>query len=997
MRSLAALLCLLFCLPAAAQDFIPRRQGKPPGPPKSPAQALAAMTVPEGFTVELVAAEPDLVNPVAMTIDERGRFWVTESLEYPRHQPGPGRDRIKILEDTDGDGKVDKTSIFADGLNIPSGIAVGYGGVWVANAPDILFLQDTDGDGKADKQEVVVTGFGRDDTHELPNSLTWGPDGWLYGLNGVFNPAHIVQNGKTWDFTCAVWRIHPRTREFQLFSEGTSNPWGIAFNNDGALFVSACVIDHLWHLAERGYYRRQGGPYPPHTWILESIVKHPHYLAAYCGIHYSDSDAYPPEWRNVLFMGNIHEGAINTDVLEDRGSSYFGKPRPNFLEAHDVWFMPVVQKTGPDGCLYVLDWYDRYHCYQDASADPQGVDRLHGRLYRVRYKQTPHTPAGFDLAKLSDDELVQKLGGGNDFLRDTSRRLLAQRLIERRSQRGADALTPALQTLTFLQDEAGLLGPAQMNALWALLSGDAADDAFLLNLMNQAAPLLRAWGVRAAGNRGDVSDAVRQRVAALAADESPNVRLQVAVAAPKLVGMDAVAVLVAVLQHSGDDALIPAIVWQNLKPRLDTQGEQFLALVAGLNQRAPAVNAVLPRVAEVLLSGKPDPQALATLVRLLGGDRAANRVLRAVLERVVSGEIAGAELASLQTELAGVVGPAVANGKNPLHRDALLLSVAWGDANRPAAAAWLQDAKLDAAERLLAAEALLVHDTDGTAAKIAGYALDPATGSPEFRSSLLAALGRSDDAAVAGTLLALFKSLPAELQPRAAELLTQRPAWAARLVAAVAAGTVPKDVLNVNQIRRLVGSSDTALATQATAIWGTVREGRNPGREKVIADVKTMLAKTPGDPHAGIPVFKKLCGQCHKIYGEGQEVGPDITGVGRNNYDQLLSNVLDPSLVIGAGYQARTVVTTQGRVLAGLVVEDTPQRLVLKIQGGKTEAIPRDQIDEDVVSDVSLMPEGIETQLTPQELADLFAFLALDRPPSDPEAQRLPGAPEPRR
>ncbi len=149
------------------------------------------MKVPEGFHVELVAAEPDLVNPVAMTFDERGRIWVTESLEYPRHSSGPGRDRIKILEDTDGDGKVDKVTVFADGLNIPSGIAVGHGGVWVANSPDILFLQDTDGDGKADRREVVVTGFGRDDTHELPNSLTWGPDGWLYGLNGVFNPAHV--------------------------------------------------------------------------------------------------------------------------------------------------------------------------------------------------------------------------------------------------------------------------------------------------------------------------------------------------------------------------------------------------------------------------------------------------------------------------------------------------------------------------------------------------------------------------------------------------------------------------------------------------------------------------------------------------------------------------------------------------------------------------------------------------------------------------------------
>ena len=217
----------MLALPCPAQEErIPHAQDKPPGPALSPAEAIAKMTVPEGFTVELVASEPDIVNPVAMTIDERGRFWITESLEYPRRSPGPGKDRIKILEDTDADGKADTFTVFMEGLNIPSGIAVGHGGVWIANSPDILFVQDTDGDGKADTSEVVVTGFGRDDTHELPNSLTWGPDGWLYGLNGVFNPAHVVYGPKNpnfkdgqkpWDITCAMFRIHPKTREFQVF------------------------------------------------------------------------------------------------------------------------------------------------------------------------------------------------------------------------------------------------------------------------------------------------------------------------------------------------------------------------------------------------------------------------------------------------------------------------------------------------------------------------------------------------------------------------------------------------------------------------------------------------------------------------------------------------------------------------------------------------------------------------------------------------------------
>ena len=397
-----------------------------PGPPLSPAEAVRRMTVHDGFSVELVASEPDIVNPVAMTFDERGRIWITESVEYPRHSAGPGRDRVKVLESTKGDGRYDKVTVFAEGLNIPSGIAVGHGGVWVANAPDILFLQDTDGDGKADRREVVVTGFGRDDTHELPNSLTWGPDGWLYGLNGVFNRSHVKSGGKEFHFTCALFRIHPKTREFQLFCEGTSNPWGVAWDTVGSAFVSACVIDHLWHLAETGYYHRQGGPYPPYTWKLGSIVKHKHQKAAYCGIHFFDSDAYPPEYRERLYMGNIHGGCINVDKLQRDGSTYFATPEPDFLTANDAWFMPVAQKTGPDGCLYILDWYDRYHCYQDANRDSPGLDRLKGRLYRVRYKDTPRAKP-FDLAKESDDQLFEWLASDNGFFREVAQRLLMER------------------------------------------------------------------------------------------------------------------------------------------------------------------------------------------------------------------------------------------------------------------------------------------------------------------------------------------------------------------------------------------------------------------------------------------------------------------------------------------------------------------------------------------------------------------------------------------
>jgi len=577
----------------AQEEFVPRRQEKPPGPALSPQDAIAKMTVPEGFSVELVASEPDIQNPVAMTFDERGRIWITESFEYPRLEAGPGRDRVKVLEDTDGDGVTDKVTIFAEGLNIPSGIAVGHGGVWVANSPDILFLQDTDGDGKADKREVVVTVFGRDDTHELPNSLNWGPDGYLYGLNGVFNYSNVKQNGKEFPFTCAMFRINPRTREFEVFAEGTSNPWGIAWDPEGSAFISACVIDHLWHITESGYYHRQGGPYPQFTWKIESIVDYQHQLAAYCGIEYFDSDAYPVEYRDRLYMGNIHGGCINVDEVTRHGSSYRGKAAPDFLTANDVWFMPVSQKTGPDGSLYVLDWYDRFHCYQDARALPDKVDRSYGRLYRVRYQDTPRAKP-FDLTKESGDELIARLQNPNLFYRSLAQRVLCER---------ADAATnKKLEALALNSD---VTHKTRMHALWSLVGQGVLDADFHEKLLNSSDASLRAWGVRAAGNFAKIDDGLRDKIATMSADESVDVLLQVAIAAGKIEGLDAMPIWVEVLANSGDDKLIPHIVWQNLYPTLSERAKDFLALVKTQDlQASPNLKKIMPHVTEVILANK---------------------------------------------------------------------------------------------------------------------------------------------------------------------------------------------------------------------------------------------------------------------------------------------------------------------------------------------------------------------------------------------------------
>lgn len=948
---------------------------------------MSRMTVPDGFAVELVASEPDIVNPVAMTFDERGRIWITESREYPRHDPGPGKDRVKVLEDSDGDGRADRFTVFADGLNIPSGIAVGAGGVWVANSPDILYLQDTDGDGRADKREVVITGFGRADTHELPNSLTWGPDGWLYGLNGVFNPSHIAYRGKTYDFTCALFRIHPRTRDFELFAQGTSNPWGVAFDRDGSAFVSACVIDHLWHLTETGYYHRQGGPYPPFTWKLGSIVKHRHQQAAYCGIHYFDSDAYPEPFREKLYMGNIHGNSINCDGLERDGSTYLASPHKDFLSANDAWFMPVVQKTGPDGCLYILDWYDRYHCYQDANRDPKGIDRLKGRLYRVRYRGTPRA-AGFDLAKEDDDKLIERLHSPNVFYRDLAQRLLRER---------ANPATIAKLQRLVLDD--GKPRKVKMHALWSLVGAGPLEVAFHKALLQHADPAFRAWGVRAAGNQRKVDPQIRERVVGMADDPSPDVLLQVAIAARKLEGIDAVTLLYQVLTQAGGDQLIPHIVWQNLHPLLETDHERFLALAKKrpLSEQ-PNVVALMPRVVERVLGRlDPDPQPVVALVEFLSAGEdidpaLAGKCLGLLAGKIQTREIAGARLEQLRAALVPCIMVFLNNANSPLHFDAALLAATWKDQSAVAYLHRLLTSGGEPEERRLQALGALVAARDVDLLDEAARLLaDNERTSIEFRRRVLDALGRAESPAIAKLVLSAYRAMEPELQPAAIELLTGRAAWSKALLKAIADKRVPAGALNVTQVRKLLASKDAELVDLVRATWGTLRTDRNPQREEVIARMRGFLRQTKGDAHRGQQIFKKVCGQCHKMYGEGQDVGPDITVNGRSSFEQLLSNVFDPSLVIGASYQARTVVTTDGRVLTGLLAEDNDQRVVLRTQGGKLETIARGDVEQMETSKLSLMPENLEQQLKPEELADLFAFITLDKPPEDPGARRLPG------
>src|SRR5262245_2360173 len=645
--------------------------------------------------------------------------------------------------------------------------------------------------------------------------------------------------------------------------------------------------------------------------------------------------------------------------------------------------MPVSQKVGPDGCLYVLDWYDRYHCSQDAARDPAGVDRLQGRLYRVRYRDTPRAPP-YDLAAQTHEQLIRRLHSPHIYLREAAQRLL--------TERNTPAIRARLSELVF--DDKGPR-TARLHGLWALIGTGLLDDEFHRGLLAHSDPTYRAWGVRAAGNFGRASAAVRDRIVSLAGDRSPDVQLQVAIAARKIEVLDSLAVLINVLARCGPDKLIPYIVWPNLHPLLEQQGARFARQARAIDlNSAPALAKLLPRAVERMLSGSvPDSASAAAIVRLLAERdiEQAREALSAVSAKVH--ELGEASRADLKTRLQPLLTTILSGRPDaPLYLSGQLLAARLNIGGVDAAAVRRLFAAAEHPEsaRLQALEALIAF-RDPALFDALGPVLS--SGSPSFLAQVLNTLGRSDNLRLADLILSQYPKLAPEVQPLAVELLMQRLPWTRKLLNAVLEKRLPASVLNANHLRRILDANDREAVWAVEKAFGTVRKDRSPEREKVVAEMGANLRRHPGDAKAGVQVFKKLCAQCHTIYGEGANVGPDLTANGRGSFEQLLSNVFDPSLVIGPGYQATTVVTTDGRSLTGLVAEDNLERIVLKLPGGGQQTVARGDVDHADVSPLSMMPEGVESIFDRKELADLFAFLSLDRPPGDPTGRPIPGAP----
>jgi putative membrane-bound dehydrogenase-like protein len=1030
MNRLAILLIAsaVFVVGASAAPYVPPKTGfdfpiytnLPPGrqvsgqhapattPALSPQEAQGKFTLPEGFEIRLFAAEPMVVNPVFMTWDERGRLWVAELYEYPLGAPkgAKPRDRIKILEDTDADGQADKVHVWADGLNLATGLLLGNGGAYVGQAPHLLFLEDTDGDDRADKQTIVMTGFGLEDRHELLNGFAWGPDGYLYMTHGVFTHSKVRDPDKPDDpgvvMNAALARFHPRTKKFEVFSDGTSNPWGVDFDRYGNAFVSACVIDHLFHMAPGGQFQRQGGVWAnSHGYAdmhsqrggLNSIVDHRHHMAAYCGVQVYQGDQWPAEHLGTVLMGNLHDNAIHQDALKPNGSSFTASFQQDVVRANDGWFMPTTTLVGPDGAVWISDWYDKYPCYQNARADPDGVDREHGRIWRVVHtggqkgKPVPSRPArDMNLARAVTGDLVRLLEHANVWQRRTAQRLLS----ERRDPGAVPPLTALLQSNKPLD--------ARLAALWTLHGMAALTAEQLRGLAGDREPGLRTWVARLMGERGDATYRDVDVLETLAADPEPVVRLAVATAARQFVsssltvntppaektrGAEIDGILTTLIRASKDgrDPLIPFMIWMAAEPSvgadpagalnwLRDNGADTLPLSAQLTtklmrricdrQQPGLLDDAVAFVGEV--ASKSDALAVAALDGLLEGQKgkalAPARDVSAVLEKLLASNHAGVK------DRAQRLGTLWGNAAAMKRSIDLVNDAAAAEQQRIEAIDVVRKLKNDAAR-----EALMT-------------ALRGSTPEPVLLEAVRA-LGEIGGDDLPGELFTRWAALSPTVRRAASDILAARARWASMFLSALEQKTIPAGDVPATAIRMIMRSDADygMLAKRAGLVFGRVRDA-DKDKLAVINAKKKMILGMKGQPDlkAGHAIAQKTCLNCHKLHGEGADVGPDLTGVGRSSLDALLANIIDPNQIIGAGYENVEIETKDGRIVSGRMIENTDTRVRLLAAGPKEEVVAKSDIATLRVSELSVMPEGLE-QMPDADFRNMIAYLL--NPPAD--------------
>lgn len=952
-----------------------------------PEKAAQVMTVPEGFSVKLFAGEPDVKQPIAFCQDDRGRLWVAEAYCYPKRQKeGEGKDRILIFEDTDNDGKFDKVSVFADNLNLVSGIEFGFGGLWVGAAPYLMFIPiDPSSDKPAGPPKILLDGWGWQDTHETLNTFCWGPDGWLYGCHGVFTHSRVGKPGTPdkdrTPINAGIWRYHPTKHAFEVFAQGTSNPWGLDYNENGQFFIEACVIPHCFHIIQGGRYQRQAGPhFNPFTYAdIGTIADHFHYLGAtphggnnksdaaggghaHCGLMCYQGGAWPKEYDGQLFMGNIHGRRFNMDRLKQKGSGYVASHGPDFLLANDAWARFINLQYGPDGNVYFIDWYDQQACHRN---EPEIWDRSNGRIYKVSYRtkqsqETDLAKVGGDLSKLDVNRLLEFSSHKNQWYVRHARRILQ----ERHAATTPASLNIERPVVERLQSDKDPLKRLQL--LLAMQQTGNLHEAEYLSILRDESDTLRAWAIQFSLESRQASSSLLERLSEMAkSDASPVVRLYLASGLQRLPASQRWDILAGLLSHGEDkdDHNLPLMYWYAAEPLAEVEPSRALKLA--IQSKVPMVEFMVRRI-----SAMDRPEVIEQLVSTLGTTDDTN--IQRLILRGITATLKGRRNAAAPESWPTVYATLVKSADRENQHQAHLLGALFND---EAAIKHLMSVSQSTSEpidlRQSAVQALIANKNNRV-----GPLLLKLLGDAALRSSAIRGLASFDQSETPGALLEIYPRLLATERREAVGTLSARPASAKALLQAVADNRIPLADVPADVVRQLRQFNDETLNEQIAKVWGVVRSTPADRLKQIASAKKMLIAKTKlvPDLNLGRALYQKTCAQCHQLYGTGGKVGPDITGSNRANLDYLLENVYDPSAVIPKEYAATFVITKDGRSLTGIVKERNAKTMTL-VTATETLTLALDDIDGEKPSDISMMPEDQMKPFSEHEIRSLFAYL----------------------
>ena len=957
---------------------------KPPGA-LSPKDEQATFKIPDGMKIDLVSSEPDIVDPVAMCFDEKGRLFVCEMRGYPNGGVGTGtetRGKIKCLVDKDGDGVFETVTTFAEGLRFPMGLQPYRGGLLVAVAPDLLYLEDTDGDGKADKKTVLYTGFNTANIQQMLNSLQWGLDNWVYGCAG--SDGGSVRSAERPNLPLVSLRN--RGLRFKPHEPGSLEPtssggqyglspddyqrWFTATNSQHLrqivlpdhyllrnpyLAVNAVTLDIPEHGAAAKVFRIS--PFEP--WRVERTTRRAGgadakrfpttelvpggYITSACSPLIYTANVFPREYWGNNFVCDPANNLIHREILKEKGAVFTAVRAyedREFLASTDNWFRPVHLTTGPDGAIYVLDFYREVietplSLPDDIKKQLNLESRGRGRIWRIVPKDfaTSKMP---DFTVLKPAQLADELTSTNPWRRITAQRLIVEKKEKDAVVRVRELLPKALGT------------PGRANLLWTLHGLGVLRVADVQSAYGDSEAGVREQALRLSESFFDDAPALRSLAVKLATDPSPRVRFQLALSAGAFPPADAAQVLAAVLEKDANDP------WTVTAALTSASGCGYELLEVLGTKRGTPNRAVVTKIA-ALVGATGDTKAITKVLTLIADNPAADQIQATIYEGL---------------------GQGMRGTKRPLPT--------WWD-KPPAGAegvcdrlrkryashtALVRDEKLETRERVRIAELLAFGPFDLSGPALADC-FTPATPG-DLQLAAVKALSAHTDPKVSELLLKNWASYGPALRREALDALLLHPDRILKLLAAVEAKKVALTDFSLTQAQLLKAHPNAGVRTTAATVF---KQTADADRAKVVKDYAPAL-DLKGDAMKGKGVFKKSCAACHRLDGVGNDVGANLLAALPNKSgEDLLVAVFDPNREVDPRFVSYNAVTNDDRVLNGVVATETPTSITLRRADGKEDTILRSNIASLRSTGISLMPAGLEKELQPQDVADLFAYL----------------------